>query len=76
MSKALRAHLRGNVVGYVALVVALSGTAYAAATVSSHDVVNDSLKSVDLKNGGAVKSKDVVDDPLKGADVDEATLEG
>jgi hypothetical protein len=76
MGKGVRAHLRGNAVGYVALFVALSGTTYAAATISSHDVVNDSLKSIDLKNGAAVKSKDVFDDSLSGADVDEATLEG
>ena len=35
----------------VALFVALGGTAYAAATVGSGDVINDSLKSADLKNG-------------------------
>ena len=69
-------HLRANLVGYVALLVALSGTAYAAATVGSGDVINDSLKSVDLKNAKAVKSADVRDDALLGADVDETSLEG
>jgi hypothetical protein len=76
MTGRISGHLRSNVVGYVALVVALSGTAYAAATVDSGNVVNDSLKSVDLKNGKAVKSADVRDDGLVGADIDEGTLEG
>jgi hypothetical protein len=72
----IRAHLRANVVGYLALFVALGGTAYAAATVGSGDVIDNSLKSADLKNAKAVKSVDVRDDSIVGADVDETTLEG
>src|SRR5947199_4881509 len=36
--KALSAHLRSNVVGYLALFVALGGTSYAAANLSSNSV--------------------------------------
>jgi len=39
----------GTVVAYVALFVALGGSAYAAATIGSAQVVDDSLRSVDLK---------------------------
>jgi len=76
MAGRISEHLRSNLVGYLALFVALSGTAYAAATVDSGNVVNDSLKSADLKNEKAVRSADVKADSLKGTDVDEASLEG
>jgi hypothetical protein len=48
----------GNVAGTLALLIAMSGTAYAAASVGSADVIDDSLRSVDLKNG-AVKQVDL-----------------
>jgi hypothetical protein len=76
MMEAVRAHVRGNVVGYVALFVALGGTAFAAATVDSRDVVNNSLRSADLKNQKAVKGKDVRDSTLQGVDVDDSSLGG
>jgi hypothetical protein len=76
MTGRISEHIRSNMVGYLALFVALGGTAYAAGTVNSGDVVNDSLKSADLKNGRAVKSADVRDDGLGGTDIDEASLEG
>jgi hypothetical protein len=68
-----------TVVAYVALLLAMSGTAYAAATVGSGDVVDDSLRSVDLKDGAAVRSEDVVNDSfsgggLTGQDIREGTL--
>lgn len=58
----LGAHLRANVIGYLALFVALSGTAWAAANVGSRQVIDNSLRSVDLKDDAAVKSADVIDD--------------
>src|SRR5215211_7473196 len=67
MTGRISRHVRSNLIGYVALFVALGGTAYAAATVNSGDVINDSLRSVDLKNGKAEES-------LEG--VDAATLDG
>jgi hypothetical protein len=65
------------VISLVALSVALAGSAYAAIgknTVRSRQVKNNSLTSVDLRNGRAVKGADVVDGSLSGADIDESTL--
>ena len=76
MSGGFRAHLKGNIVGYLALFVALGGTAFAAATVGSRDVINNSLRSADLKNERAVKGVDVKDGSLTGDEIDEGTLEG
>jgi len=45
----IRRHLAANLVGYLALLVATSGTAYAVATVTGADVVNDSLTGRDVK---------------------------
>ena len=72
----LRTHIRTNMIGYFALVVALSGTSYAVATVNSADVVDNSLKTVDLKNGSAVKSVDVVNGNLKGVDLKIGAITG
>lgn len=47
-----------HVVSTLALVLAMSGTAYAAATIRGSDVVNGSLTGRDLRNG-SVKSADV-----------------
>jgi hypothetical protein len=51
-------HLRRNFVAYVALLLALSGTSYAAATklipansVGTRQVINHSLRSVDFRRG-------------------------
>ena len=74
-------HLAGNLVAYLALLIATSGTAYAVATVDSDDVVNNSLQSTDLMDDAAVKSVDVRDDTLaggglKGVDIAPNTLTG
>ncbi len=66
----------GTVVAYLALVLASSGVAYAAATVGTADVVNNSLKSIDLKDGYGVGGVDVINDSLTGADIQEGTLVG
>jgi hypothetical protein len=68
-----------TVVAYLALFMAMGGTAYAAATIDSSDLVDESVRSVDLKNGAAVKSEDVVNDSvagggLSGQDIKESTL--
>jgi hypothetical protein len=58
-----------TVAAYLALVLVLvTGTAYAAATIDSGDVVNNSLKSKDLKNNAAVKGADVRNNNLRGVD--------
>lgn len=63
-----------TVVAYLALFVALGGTAWAALHVGSKDVVNNSLKSSDLRNRKAVGGKDVVPNSLGGRQVDESSL--
>ena len=67
--------IRRQWIGSLALFLVLTGgVAYAAATIGSADVIDESLRSVDLKNGAAVKGLDVVDESLAGADVAESTL--
>lgn len=68
------AYLRRNHLALLALFVALGGTAYAGATFDSGDVQNNSLKSVDLKNGKGVKGVDVAKNTIKAGDVDEPSL--
>jgi hypothetical protein len=77
-------HVRNNLVAYVALFVALTGTsAYAAATITSEDIVNGEVKTPDLAPQAvtrvkvaenAVNSSKVVDDSLTGADIQESSL--
>jgi hypothetical protein len=61
----------------LALVFALAGgAAYAVDKINSHDVANNSLKSVDLKNRKAVRGKDVKSGSLTGRQINESTLAG
>jgi hypothetical protein len=71
-----RKHLTyANVVATLALFVALAGgTAYAANTVGSSDVIDNSLQSADLKDGSAVSGADVIDNSVTGGDIDESKL--
>jgi uncharacterized protein YjbI with pentapeptide repeats len=66
----------GTVVACLALFLALAGGALAAAGIGSGDIVNSSLKSVDLKNGKGVKGADVSQSSLRGSDVRAASLRG
>src|SRR5688500_1001825 len=66
----------GTFVAYLALFLALAGGAIAAATIDSGDVVNGSLKSVDLKNRAGVKGVDVTNGSLPGGDVRNGALRG
>jgi hypothetical protein len=66
LSERIRQHLQGNVVGYVALFVALSGTALA---LPGHKTV----KSDDLANG-AVKSKAIADGSVKTTKIGNAAV--
>jgi hypothetical protein len=80
----VRDHVRHNVVGYIALFVALGGTgAYAADTVFSTDIVDGEVKTPDLANVAVTNGKlaansvgagKVVDNSLGGADVLESSL--
>lgn len=70
MRISIRRHINQNVVGYLALFLSLTtGTAWAAATIGSEDVIDNSLRSLDLKNGAAVRSGDVVNNNLTAADL-------
>lgn len=65
-----------TIIAYVALTVAMSGVAYAAGTIGSGSIIDNSLLSIDLKDGAAVKGVDVVADSLTGADINERVLDG
>jgi hypothetical protein len=63
----IREHIRSHVVGYMALFVALGGTAAAthpggADTISSEDIINGQVKTNDISNSNGVRSADVRDD--------------
>jgi hypothetical protein len=71
-------HLRSNIVGYLALFVALGGSAYAVTrldpnSVKSKHIVNGQVKTADLRDG-SVESLQVADDSITGDDIDEKTL--
>ena len=75
-----------NVMATFAVFIALGGVGWAAANINSKDDVKDnSLKSVDLKDGKGVKGADVAPDSLTGSrrstspsskNVDAASLGG
>ena len=67
-------YVRQHHIGLLALFIALGGTAWAAATIKSNDVVDNSLKSIDLKDGKGVQGVDVAPDSLGGSAVDESSL--
>jgi hypothetical protein len=69
MRRRILAHVKGNVVAYLALFVALGGTsAYAANTVFSTDIVDGQVKSVDIGDG-EIGSADVKDNSINTFDV-------
>jgi hypothetical protein len=71
----IRRHLSyANVTATLALFVALGGGAYAIDKVNSHDIVNGTIKSVDLKNRKAVHAADVKRNGLTGEQISERTL--
>ena len=71
-----RAHLRTNVIGYIALFCALTGSAIALPgknTVRSDDIVRGQVKRTDLRKN-AVNGAKVSNDSLTGADINESSL--
>lgn len=75
MIKRALAHVGRQWMGALALFLALGGgIAYAANTIGSPDVIDDSLRTADLKNGAAVRSEDVIDETLKGIDIASSTI--
>lgn len=79
------AHVRRNLVAYLALFAALgTGTAYAAGQITSKDIARNAVKAKHIKDGqvrgaelanGAVTGAKVADNALTGADIDESTLQ-
>jgi hypothetical protein len=61
-------HIRGNLVGYLALFVALGGTAVAATSLPANSVGTKQLKN------GAVTGAKVAKNTLTGANINESTL--
>jgi len=61
------------IVALVALFVAMGGVSYAAATIGSAQIKNNSIRSKDIRNG-TVASKDVKDNSLTGSDVLSSSL--
>ncbi|HEX5980502.1 MAG TPA: hypothetical protein VFY52_05375 [Thermoleophilaceae bacterium] len=61
------------VIACLALFVALGGVGYAAATIGSAAIVDNSIRSKDVHNND-LRGKDVRANTLKGADVDESSL--
>ena len=61
-------------VALVALFVALGGVSYAVATIDSSDIVNDSIKSRDVK-GGTLTKADVKARSLSGRNIGTATID-
>jgi hypothetical protein len=87
--KNVGSHIRGQWIGVIALFVALgTGGAYAANTIGSGDIIDNSVQSADLKNndvrtqdvrdaslnGGGLIAADIADDALTGAQIDESSL--
>ena len=85
MVRRLRPHRpsHATVVAYLALFVALGGTAIAASQIGSKDIKRDAVKSKQIDaaavrqnelKDNAVRGEKVKDDTLTGDDIDEATL--
>ena len=81
MSRAIRQHLRSNVVGYIALFCfAMGGTAYAthpggANTISTGDIQDGQVQNADL-GPSAVTTDRVANSTLTGSDVATSGLLG
>jgi hypothetical protein len=72
----IRRHLSyANVAATLALLFAMAGgAAYAVDKINSHDVMNDSIRSIDLRNHKAVRGLDVRRNSLTGRQIDEETI--
>lgn len=69
----IRKHVRTNLIGYAALFVALSGTAYAAATIGARDIKTDAVRSRHIKTD-AVRSGEIKADQVRSAEVANGSL--
>jgi hypothetical protein len=61
------------VVAVLALILAVSGTSYAAGKITSAQIKNGTVSSADLKNNSA-QGKDVKDGSLTGADIKDGSI--
>jgi hypothetical protein len=75
VSERVGAHLRQNVIGYVAVFIACTGTSYAAGKVTTNQIKRDAITSPLIKNG-QVKSADVANENIRGVDVAPNSLSG
>jgi hypothetical protein len=75
MHNRFRAPTHATVVAYLALFVALGGSAYAATKVSSKQIVNNTVRTKDLRNND-VRGKDIRRGTITGSDVKGNTLTG
>ncbi len=71
--------IRSNVLGLVALFIALGGTAYAthpggADTISTVDIINGAVSTGDISNADGVRSVDVRDDTLANGGLGDVDL--
>jgi hypothetical protein len=76
MRQRLGSFIRHNAIGLIALVVAMSGVAYAAApknSVTSKSIKDKSVKTIDLGDA-AVTSLQVADDSLGGGDIADDSI--
>ena len=62
-----------TVASTLALVLALSGTAYAAATVTSADIVDNTIRTADIRNG-AVESLDIHNSTVTSNDIADFSI--
>src|SRR4051812_18164433 len=92
MRNRISGHIRANVIGYVALFIALSGTAYAVDgplpgqdQVGSADIINNDVQSADIKDANvatvdirssAVTTGKILDNDVRSADVLDNSLTG
>jgi hypothetical protein len=72
----MRRFTSAHAISLAALFISIGGTAFAAATLGSGDIANNSLKSKDLKDGKAVQGIDIVDGSVAGTDITDGTLAG
>ncbi len=84
MQSKLVDHVRSNIIAYLALFVALGGTAYAAEKIGTRDIKkgavkskqigDDGVRSKDIKDGTGVKSRDLKNDNVKSIDIKDGDL--
>lgn len=73
MMRRIGRYLGNNLLGLLALIVALGGTAYAAATIGTAEIIDDSVRSVDIKNGN-INGGDLLDEAVTGVDIKNGTV--